>query len=255
MKHIVFFSGGISSYCAAKRVIEKFGKENVILLFTDTKIEDEDLYRFLDEAQAKLEAELIKIAEGRTPYEIYKDLKFLGNNRIAPCSHILKQKTAQKYIKEHFAPDEAVLYLGLDWTEPHRFESPKKHWYPYKIEYPMAEAPYLSKQDMQDIVKADGIKVPRLYKMGFAHNNCGGFCCRAGQGHFARLYETLPKVFEKAEKEEEVMRKLLNKDIAYMKKTENKVTRPYTLKKLREDIESNREIDLFDIGGCGCFVD
>lgn len=255
MKHIVFFSGGISSYCAAKRVITEYGKENVILLFTDTKIEEKDLYRFLDEASAKLEAKLIKIADGRTPYEIYKDQKFLGNNRIAPCSHILKQKTAQKYIKEHFKPDEAVLYLGLDWTEPHRFESPRKHWQPYKVEYPMAEAPYLSKLEMQDIVKQDGIEIPRLYKLGFAHNNCGGFCCRAGQGHFARLYKNIPEKYQEAENEEEVMRKYLNKDIAYMKKTENKVTRPYTLRELRQDIEKNREIDLFDIGGCGCFVD
>ena len=50
MKHVVFFSGGACSYCTAKRVIENVGKENVVLLFTDTKIEDEDLYRFIDEA-------------------------------------------------------------------------------------------------------------------------------------------------------------------------------------------------------------
>ena len=124
MKHIIFFSGGITSYCAAKRVIKKYGKENVILLFTDTKIEDKDLYRFLDEASVKLETKLIKIAEGRTPYEIYKDMKFLGNNRIAPCSHILKQKTAQKYIKENFIPDEVILEvgesIGLSNIEPKR---------------------------------------------------------------------------------------------------------------------------------------
>ncbi|OMF77452.1 hypothetical protein BK142_12060 [Paenibacillus glucanolyticus] len=25
--------------------------------------------------------------------------------------------------------------------------------------------------------------------MGFAHNNCGGFCVRAGQGHFINLLQ------------------------------------------------------------------
>jgi len=59
MKHIVFYSGGIGSYFTAKRVIEKYGKEDVILLFTDTKIEDDDLYRFIQETSNKLDVELI----------------------------------------------------------------------------------------------------------------------------------------------------------------------------------------------------
>lgn len=37
MKHVVFFSDGIGSYMTAKRVIEKHGKNNVDLLFTDAK--------------------------------------------------------------------------------------------------------------------------------------------------------------------------------------------------------------------------
>lgn len=45
----------------------------------------------------------------------------------------------------------------------------------------VSEAPYLSKVDMLEVLKADGIEPPRLYAMGFAHNNCGGFCCRAGR--------------------------------------------------------------------------
>lgn len=255
MKHVVFFSGGACSYCAAKRVVEKFGKENVVLLFTDTKIEDEDCYRFIDEAAQKLDVKLIKIADGRTPFEVYKDNGFLGNNRIAPCSHILKQKTARDYIFSHYEPQDTVLYLGLDWSETHRFASPRRNWQPFMVEYPMGDAPYMSKVDMLEVLKADGLEVPRMYKMGFAHNNCGGFCCRAGQGHFAKLYEHFPARFAHAEAVEEDMRQALGKDISYMKRSVNGLARPYTLKQLRSDIEARREIDLFDIGGCGCFVD
>lgn len=147
------------------------------------------------------------------------------------------------------------MYLGLDWTETHRFNAPRKNWAPFKVEYPMSEAPYLSKVDMLEVLKADGIEPPRLYAMGFAHNNCGGFCCRAGQGHFAKLLEALPDRYARAEQEENSMRELLGKDIAFMKKTMNGVAKPYTLRQLRQDVESHKEIDLFDIGGCGCFVD
>lgn len=48
MKHIVLYSGGLGSYFTAKRLIERgIPKEDIVLLFTDTKIEDIDLYRFL----------------------------------------------------------------------------------------------------------------------------------------------------------------------------------------------------------------
>ena len=68
MKHIIFFSGGIGSWMTAKRVIEKEGKENVILFFTDTLAEDEDTYRFIDDAVKQLDCEFIRIADGRTPW-------------------------------------------------------------------------------------------------------------------------------------------------------------------------------------------
>ncbi len=46
MKHIVNFSGGICSFWAAHRVIQKHGVKDVVLLFADTLIEDDDLYAF-----------------------------------------------------------------------------------------------------------------------------------------------------------------------------------------------------------------
>lgn len=76
MKHVVFFSGGACSYCTAKRVIENVGKENVVLLFTDTKIEDEDLYRFIDEAAAAL---LIAIKGGRKTWMQSKSVNVFAN--------------------------------------------------------------------------------------------------------------------------------------------------------------------------------
>ncbi|MEH6941621.1 hypothetical protein [Bacillus sp. JJ722] len=254
MKHIVFYSGGIGSWATAKRVITKYGKENVILLFTDTLIEDEDLYRFIDETVKELGVQYVKIADGRTPFEVYKDVRFLGNSRIAPCSHKLKQDVADRWIKENFKPEECILYLGIDWTEGHRTKAPRKNWHPYQVEFPMCEEPYVTKEEMLQELESLGFDTPRIYKMGFAHNNCGGFCCRAGQGHFANLLKQMPERFAYYESKEEEMRKFLGKDIAMMKKTKNKVTFPYTLRQLREDIEAKESIDMTDIGGCGCFV-
>lgn len=85
-------SGGIGSYFTAKRVIDKFGTKDVILLFTDTMIEDKDLYRFIDEMSTKLGAELVKIADGRTPWEGAKDVRYLPNSRITLIVKLLNTK-------------------------------------------------------------------------------------------------------------------------------------------------------------------
>jgi len=127
VKHIVFYSGGIGSWYTAKRVIEQHGKENVVLLFTDTLIEDEDLYRFLDDTEKDLGVPVTRIADGRTPWQVFKDVRWLGNSRLAQCSHILKQKPAEKWIKANYKPDECVLYLGIDWTEEHRTNAPRRN--------------------------------------------------------------------------------------------------------------------------------
>lgn len=202
MKHIIFYSGGIGSWAAAKRVVEKHGKENVILLFTDTMMEDSDLYRFINETVAEMDVEYVYLADGRTPWEVFKDIKYLGNSRIAQCSHFLKQKLAKKWIKENYKPDECVLYLGIDWTEAHRTVAPAKNYAPYKVEYPMCEEPYMTKGEMIEQLESLGIKQPELYKLGFSHNNCGGFCVRAGQGHFANLLKKKPELYKYHEERE-----------------------------------------------------
>lgn len=256
MKHIVFYSGGIGSWYAAKRVIEKHGKENVILLFTDTKTEDEDLYRFLEESAKKIDVHLEIIANGKTVWEVFEHNKFLGNSRIAPCSRELKQKTASKWIKKNFKPNECILYLGIDWTEMHRVESPKKNWLPYVVEFPMTEQPFVDKYKMLDALKQYQIEVPKLYKLGFSHNNCGGFCCRVGQGHFINLLQKMPERYKYHEEKEQHFIKTIGKEQAMLRKTIDGERVNYTLKQLREDFESQpHQVDLFDIGGCGCFVE
>jgi len=257
MKHVIMYSGGLGSWMAARRVIEKHGKENVILLFTDTLIEDEDLYRFLRETAENLGVKLEWIKDGRTPWEVFKDVRWIGNSRIAQCSHLLKQKVSRQWVELNFKPDEVTLYVGIDWSEIHRLPSIVKHWQPYTVQAPMTEAPYLDKQDMQRELRKVGIKVPRLYELGFAHNNCGGFCVRAGQGHFINLLKTMPERYKYHEQKEQEMREYLGRDdVSILTRTVNGKEETLTLRQLREEWESGlgKQIDLFDIGGCGCFA-
>lgn len=252
-KHIVLFSGGLGSYFTTKRLIENgIPKEDIILLFTDTKVEDEDLYRFLDDAEKKLEIPITRFSDGRDIWQVFKDVRYLGNSRRDPCSRVLKRELSREFVKQ-FGPKNCIIYLGFDWTEIHRLEKAIEAWKPYQIDAPLCNAPYIDKNDMKRMIEEDGIRLPRLYELQFQHNNCGGGCVKAGIGHFAHLLDVFPERFALWEQKEQEIREYLGKDVSILRRTRDGVRTNFTLKQLREERESLNNAELCDIGGCGCF--
>lgn len=258
LTRIVMFSGGIGSWGTAKRVAEKYGTKNLILLFADTKIEDEDTYRFLHEAAANVGGELIEIADGRTPWEVFRDHKIIpsySRRRMDPCSQELKRRLIDKWIKEHFTPDEVVCYVGIDWSEAHRFIRLRDYKKPYVYEAPLCDPPYLWKDDLHSWGEREGLKKQRLYVWGSAHANCGGGCIKMGIGGWVKLLKAMPCRYAEWEQKEKELREFLKKDWTLLNDRDGGGMRPLSLEKLRLRVEKNEPVDLFDIGGCGCFLD
>jgi len=264
MKRVVMFSGGIGSWAAAKLVAEEFGTNDLFLVFADVKGqsinphigEDEDTYRFISQAVENIGGEFVYLNEGRNIWEVFKDKRFLGNSRLANCSHLLKQKPAREWLDANCDPLETVVYVGIDWSETHRLPAIVRNYLPYKAEAPLTLPPYLDKNELIAWAKREGITTPRLYDLGFSHNNCGGGCVRAGQGQFKKLLDVMPERFATWEAEEEKMRMFLDKDVAILNEVVAGVKRPLPLVELRRRAESEpKQIDMFDIGGCGCFFE
>ena len=251
--HVVMFSGGVGSWMAARRTVAEYGAENVVLLFADTRTEDPDLYRFIDEAAANVGAPLVKIADGRDIWEVFKDRRMLGNSRIANCSIELKQKPARRWMEEN-APGATVV-LGIDWTEEHRLAGAAAGWAPFPVRAPMCDAPHLTRRQMLAELDLAGIERPRLYRLGFAHNNCGGGCVRAGVGHFSHLYRTLPDVFERWEQGEDGVSNHLGGGVTILRDRAGGDTTPLPLCELRRRLDLQPTLfDGGEWGGCGCFV-
>jgi 3'-phosphoadenosine 5'-phosphosulfate sulfotransferase (PAPS reductase)/FAD synthetase len=262
---VVFFSGGAASWAAGKKAVEKYGKDNTTLLFTDTLIEDADLYRFLDEAAANIGSPLVRLADGRTPWEIFRDEKIIGNSRIDPCSKILKRKLSERWLKDNRDPADTSLVFGIDWTEAHRYDDGEgrgvKNRYD-RLGWPHVEAlctlaPLMAKWDVMDWLKQEGLQRPRLYDLGFAHNNCGGACVKAGKGHWAHLLRALPAVYADWERDEEAFNAARagkrRQTILRDQFSDDRPTQPISLREFRERIQAGMQVDMFDVGGCDCF--
>ncbi len=249
---IVLYSGGIGSWAAADRLIERGLRPT--LLFTDTLIEDEDLYRFLRETIDDFgeAASFVRLADGRTPWQLFRDEGFIGNTRADLCSRVLKRDLSRAWIDAQ--GDSLVVAVGMDWTEINRYERAVPHWDPHRLIAPLCDPPYLSKSQMIAAVRERGIDPPRLYRMGFPHNNCGGFCVKQGHGGFRLLLRKMPERYLEHEREEERFRRETGKDVAILRDRRGGVTKPLTLSQLRAR-EDDSDIDQSTIGGCGCMAD
>ena len=260
-RHVVMFSGGIGSWAAAKRVVARHGIHDVTLLFTDVKNEDHDLYRFLPEGAANIGVPVTTIADGRNIWQVFHDERLLGNSRMDPCSKLLKRRLADRWLKANCDPANTIVYVGIDWSEINRFDDgaggglgPRRAAQGWRYEAPMCDRPFLDRQQILRWMREEGIKPPRLYELGFSHNNCGGGCVKAGQGHFAHLLRTLPDIYAKWEENEEIMRQFLARDVSMLQETICGMRRNLTLRQLRERIQKGGQIDMFEIGGCNCFL-
>lgn len=236
-RHVIQMSGGLGSFWAAKRVAERHGTADMVLLFADTLAEHPDLYRFLGQASEHLDVTPVIVADGRTPFQVFFDQHFLGNSRLAPCSKLLKQKPCRKWLEEHCDPADTILYVGFDQREKRRVPGVVKGWAPWQVQFPLMDEPHWDKDRMKAECRALDIAIPRLYELGYEHNNCFGLCVRAGRAQWLRTLRTFPERFAEAEEMEQVFREEFGKDVAILTETVKGVKRPLTLAELRHRAE------------------
>lgn len=148
---------------------------------------------------------------------------------------------------------DTTVYIGIDWTETHRLEQTRSALPGWRIEAPMCDEPLWDKCKMLDELRGLGVKPPRLYGMGFPHNNCGGACVKAGHAHFAHLLRTIPAKFAQWEGYERRVRQTTGKDFSVLTdRSGDGKKKPLTLEQFRKNIEQGKSYDRNDWGGCGC---
>lgn len=270
MKHIINDSGGLCSFWAAYRVVQKHGPENVVRLFADTLEEDSELHEFMAQATGILGVPVTRISREIGIWELFERQGMIGNSRFPICSVYLKREPLDEWhesnclnIREEQqiqllpnGKDSATIYLGFDWTEQHRLDDIRREKPLWRIEAPMIEEPIWDKCRMEKEAIKLGLTIPRAYKLGFPHNNCGMRCVRAGITHWVHLFKVMPERFLDWEnKEQHAIQQLQQRSIEWLSilkdRRGGKVV-SMTLRQLRERIEAGEEFSKMEWGGCGC---
>lgn len=217
IKACVHYSGGLMSWGAAKLACDKYGAQNVVLLFSDVGTEDPDVYRFLIQGASALGAhlEIVRRNPGGAyvkPWDLAHEAKIIPNWKHGICSAELKREPAEKWQRQHLA-DGTPIIIGFSIEEIERINRMKSRKSRYVFEFPLAEKPYTTICDIRAWLKEYNIDEPTMYAAGFNHANCNGACFKAGLSHWARLYKERPDVFAYHEAQERAWQAATGKDM------------------------------------------
>lgn len=240
MKHIISIGGGIASTLLLPIHVvyeQHVQRGDIDLIMARLPNEDPDVWKLVELLEDRLNVSVKMIGSNQDPWQVFFDRQFIGNSRVDPCSDELKRKVVRQYIRENYSPGEAIIYVGIGAYELDREMTIRKRWgeQGYKVSMPLIEYPELNRSAQMRFCQSFAGFVPRLYQLGFSHNNCGGACVKAGQKEWARLLWFLPDVYQWWENNEELWRSKYG-DYSVLKDRRDGTTKPLPLRLFRENM-------------------
>lgn len=210
----VWFSCGAASAVAAKKTIEKYPQAKIRVINNPVAEEDIDNRRFLADVEQWLQLP-IEIATNKdwpscSAKDVWAKRKFMGGRVApgksgAPCTTELKKFARQQWenINRH---DHIVLGFTLEERDrAARFKlTERSNFIPVLIDE------RITKQRCFDILQAAGIKLPRIYDMGYPNANCIGCIKATSPTYWNHVRAQHPEVFkDRAEQSRAIGRKLV----------------------------------------------
>lgn len=206
----VWFSCGAASAIAAKKAIEKYGKEyDISIVNNPVKEEHEDNRRFLHDISEWLQYPIIEAKNKDFPnasiVEVFDKTKYMSGIKGAPCTRLLKKQARYEYELTHDIDFHVLGFPIEEWQRQKRFNEGER-----ANTMPVLISEFITKEDCFKILKKAEIKLPEIYSLGYPNANCIG-CVKASSPDYWNLVRnTFPAVFlQRAEQSRRIGCKLV----------------------------------------------
>lgn len=188
MMTVSYFSSGVSSAVATKLYIDKIER----IIYTHIDDQHPDSLRFVKDCEEWFGKPIEIIQSGyKTVDEVCRKQRWFSSPRGAVCTSMLKVLVKKKF--EYEMGDNLTIVWGLDLNEKHRDDRIISRMPNNNHVFPLIDAG-LTKEETHKILKASGIKRPKMYELGYNNNNCIG-CIKGGVGYWNKIRIDFPEVF------------------------------------------------------------
>ena len=188
---IVWFSAGVSSAVATKLAISDIDR----IIYIHIEDHHPDTLRFLADCQEWFGK---PIETMQSPYKTVNDALlgaggrgYINGPKGASCTRLLKRRVREEWELDIKQPLRYVW--GFDGNEKDRADHIQASM-PYQEHiFPLIDN-NITKEETHRILKANGIKRPVMYDLGYHNNNCVG-CVKGGMGYWNKIRVDFPGVF------------------------------------------------------------
>jgi hypothetical protein len=201
---VSWFSAGAASAVATKLALSEYGDQVVIAYADLGESEHPDNQRFIAECEEWFGQSVVRLRSKkyRDIWQVFEERRFLVGPDGALCTTELKKKVRQDFQR----PDDLQVFgYTVDKKDAKRADRFRQQNPEVTLLTPLIERG-LTKADCLGMVKARGIELPVMYRLGFANNNCVG-CVKGGMGYWNQIRRHFPDRFERMAK--------LERDIGY----------------------------------------
>ena len=223
-RSVVWFSCGAASAVAAKLAVKKYS--NCEVVYCDTGGEHESNKKFLKDIEKWIgkKITILKNKKYKDHFDVFRDKKFFVKVGFAYCTVELKKKLRLEY---QLADD--IHIFGYTLEEKKRIERFNENNPEIYTDWILIDRE-ITKEDCLGILWQSGIELPKMYDLGYNHNNCIG-CVKGGIGYWNKIKKDFPSHFKKMG---EIEREVGNSILKY--RSGENMGKPLFLDKLKDNM-------------------
>lgn len=188
-RRVSWFSCG-----AASAVATKLSSPDVIA-YCETGAEDIDNARFMDDCAPWFGMDITRLQshEYASTWDVWEKRKYIAGVAGAPCTSLLKVSPRLLF---QMPDDIHVFGYTADSADVQRAEALRENWPDLRIETPLIERG-LTKAACFSLIESAGIRLPRVYAMGFPNANCIPCGKATSPSYWALVRARFPAEFER----------------------------------------------------------